>query len=244
MIGAGFAKRLTLENLSEFAPLLKARSERGSIGGASATAPGAEDPMDETDSALAAVLKSFDGERFPVSLKFRRRRSGTERRTERVIPAAEMEPRPPAGPAPAARGPIVWRKVLAASDCQRQEGNPTGGIRLTQAKFKVNGTTIDQTTYFRHNLFRDFTWTRSGSKSEKTVVPFDLSIPARNTNFGVLDMEVTHKPSGESGQGNYTSLLKWTGITTQIRGMDLVGTRLVMYGPKPGTTQPFFIEIT
>ncbi len=80
-------------------------------------------------------------------------------------------------------------------------------------------------------------------RSQVAIVPIDISIPARNKAFGVQDLEITHKPSGEAGQGNYTTLLKWTGITKEIRDLNLVGLRLNLYGPAPATTQPFFIEI-
>lgn len=50
-------------------------------------------------------------------------------------------------------GELLWQKTnLPASDVQRQKGNVTGGLRLVQAKWKVLGSFIDQTTYFRNDI--------------------------------------------------------------------------------------------
>ena len=58
------------------------------------------------------------------------------------------------------KGNIVWEKKLTKSDIlvAKEGTNPTGGLRLTQAKWKDNGKKIHQTTYFREKLFGSFEW--------------------------------------------------------------------------------------
>jgi hypothetical protein len=60
-------------------------------------------------------------------------------------------------------GRLVWQKSkLPASDVQRQIGNVTGGLRLTQAKWKDSeGMPINQTTYFRNDIMPPENWTCS-----------------------------------------------------------------------------------
>lgn len=121
------------------------------------------------------------------------------------------EPRPViARPA----GVLVWRKTLPRSDAlQVNEGTAhVGGVRLTQARFEnPPGQRIDQTTYFR-NLFADYHWepetgrNRSGNQ-EHAFVPMRIII--RGVDYGIRNFEISHKPSGEAGQDNYTTILRW-----------------------------------
>ena len=67
----------------------------------------------------------------------------------RVVPV-------PVGTVVQGRGPILWAKKLAKSDVQSQTGHPTGVVRLTQAKWKVDGKLINWITYFRRDLFGAF----------------------------------------------------------------------------------------
>lgn len=111
--------------------------------------------------------------------------------TPPIKPAAMAAPAPPTIPPkspgtatrpqatatlPAARGSILWQKQLVASDCGRQQGNITGGVRLNQASYTgLDGNLIDWTTYFRE-LFDGFDWyqTRVTPFVEDADVPFHL----------------------------------------------------------------------
>ena len=53
---------------------------------------------------------------------------------------------------------LMWRKVLSRTDAQRQRGNQTGDLRLTQARFEYRGKAIDQTKYFRYEVFGSGKW--------------------------------------------------------------------------------------
>jgi hypothetical protein len=149
----------------------------------------------------------------------------------------------PAAVLPANHGPILWQKELEASDCNRQPGHMTGGLRLAQAGFiGADGNVIDQTTYFRE-LFDGFNWiqTRQTPYAEDAEVAFRLI--ARGVDFGVVRLHVSHKPSGEAHQGNYTTSLKWKPFNAQIKALNLTGLTATLYGPAPATAEPYFIEI-
>ncbi|MDQ3004257.1 MAG: phospholipase D family protein [Chloroflexota bacterium] len=93
-------------------------------------------------------------------------------------------------------GILLWQKTnLPASDVQSQVGNPTGGLRLTQARWRVNGQLIDQTTYFRNDVFGNLTWRewRALPFSERTEADFDVYILGES--YGLHQLGVSHKPS-------------------------------------------------
>ena len=129
---------------------------------------------------------------------------------------------------------LVWsRERLPASSVQASgEGtNPTGGLRLVQGDFKIDGNPIDQTAYFRHILFGAFDWEmkRANPYVEAATVPFDITIDHKY--IGKFDLEVRHKPSGEADQGNYTTSISWGKLGELIRVSNLTGARLNMYAP-------------
>jgi HKD family nuclease len=145
--------------------------------------------------------------------------------------------------APAGRGPILWEKKLAKSDVQSQTGHPTGVVRLTQAKWRVDGELINWITYFRRELFGRFPWRTAKNHPfvEETDVAFDITVS--RVTLGVRRLRISDKPSGEAGQGNYTSSLHWGDLAEDIRKAKLAGKHLRLYGPAAGTSEPFFIEI-
>jgi len=125
-----------------------------------------------------------------------------------------LEQRPTTAVMPPAEGSLVWRKTLTRSDAlQVRRGTAhVGGVRLTQAQFEyLSGQRIDQTTYFRR-LFADFNWQREAGRrrsedQEHAFVPMRIMI--RGRDYGVHRFEISHKPSGEAGQNNYTTILRW-----------------------------------
>ena len=150
-----------------------------------------------------------------------------------------------AAPAAANRGPLVWTKKLTLTDAQRQPGNVTGEVRLTQANWKINGKVIDQTTYFRNDVFGRFNWRKTKARSysrEETGVQFHIKV--LGNNIGIHRLLVSDKPSGEANQGNYTSALHWGSLGDDIRKADVTGKTFSLYGPPAGTDEPFFIEIS
>ena len=236
--GQGFAKQVTLENLDEFRPLLSQSSEPSSPlvqKSERVQTPKVENP--ELDAAEAL----FDGQSVSVPKKFRRR---VVRRGRKKPPATKPTKR--ITPQISQRQ-LLWRKTeLAASDVQRQKGHPTGGIRLTQAKWEVDGQVIDQTSYFREDVFGDLEWTIGEVDPKKRAVALvSATIRIVGVDYGRHDFKVSHKPSGEAGQGNYTTLLHWWGLTDLIQELNLVGRKFELYAPDGKVAdQVYHIEIS
>jgi hypothetical protein len=173
----------------------------------------------------------------------------TVRAQEPVV--AQIPPAvPPAEQVLAARpegGLLVWNKRLPRTDAlQVNEGSHhVGGVRLTQAEFEnPPGQRIDQTTYFR-NLFREFQWEAEAGRQrnqEHTFVPMRIFI--RGRDYGIRNFEISHKPSGEAGQANYTTILRWgREFTPTILQENVTGTLLSLY-ETPDADAPFLIELT
>jgi HKD family nuclease len=153
----------------------------------------------------------------PVAVPYPPLLPGKLRQEEQVEPQAPEAPEQPAPP-PAVpqrhQGVLVWRKILTKSDAlQVREGTAhVGGVRLTQAKFENPlGQRIDQTSYFRR-LFADYHWEHESGRhrdqdQEHTFVPMHIVI--RGIDYVIHNFEISHKPSGEAGQDNYTTILRW-----------------------------------
>ena len=141
-------------------------------------------------------------------------------------------------------GELIWQKTkLPASDVQRQKGHVTGVLRLSQAKWEVNGNVIDQTTYFRDVIFKQLSWSiwKTEPYNEKAEAKFDVYI--LGYKYGVHELMISHKPGGEAGQGNYTTSLHWGDLADTIQELNLVGKTLNLYAPPNGKTEPFVIEV-
>jgi hypothetical protein len=129
---------------------------------------------------------------------------------ERPIETPQDEVVAPIG-LPRPEGVLVWRKVLPRTDALqvRPGSHHVGGVRLTQAQFEnPPGHRIDQTTYFRV-LFDDYDWEAEPSvhaDQEHTFV--SMRIVIRGHDHGIRNFEISHKPSGEAGQDNYTTILR------------------------------------
>jgi len=160
-------------------------------------------------------------------------------------PQAAGQPQLPALVRPP--GVLVWRKTLPQTDAlQVSHGShPVGGVRLTQARFEnPPGERIDQTTYFRQ-LFADYPWEREPGRprdQEHAFVPMRIII--RGSDYGIRNFEISHKPSGEAGQANYTTILRWgREFTPTVLREHLTDTVFSLYE----TAEPnadFLIEIT
>ncbi len=183
------------------------------------------------------------------------------RREEPEQPAQPVVPQPappPAQPVPHAGQPqrpaalrpagvLVWRKTLPQTDAlQVNEGSHhVGGVRLTQARFEnPPGRRIDQTTYFRQ-LFADYPWEREPGRyrdQEHAFVPMRIII--RGRDYGVRNFEISHKPSGEAGQANYTTILRWgREFNPTVLRENLTNTVLSLYEIADPDAD-FLIEIT
>ena len=128
-------------------------------------------------------------------------------------------------------GDLVWRKRnLPSSDVQSQSGNPTGGLRLTQARFRVDNSIIDQTTYFRNTVFNNGNWaTNQFPPLPRETIRITADLIILGLSYGIHELTVSHKPSGEANQGNYTTMLHWGHLGEIIRELNLVGKTFELY---------------
>ena len=117
----------------------------------------------------------------------------------------------------------VWEKInLPRGDLQLlKDSHASGVLRLTQSNYG-----IDQTTYFRDTVFVNLPWFQVDGK-EMAVANFDLIIDGES--FGVFRLELSHKPSWESNQDNYTTGLHWGSALPAIQKESLIGKTLTMY---------------
>ena len=152
---------------------------------------------------------------------------------------------PSAGKAkPSTHGTLLWQKSkLPASDVQRQIGNVTGGLRLTQARWKANGENIDQTTYFRTAVFGGLQWDKWKDKPYSEIATAKFAVQILGKDYGLHELDISHKPSGEAGQHNYTTILHWGALSDIVRKLNLIGKTFRLYAPPEGQTEPFFIEV-
>lgn len=258
--GRGFARRVTLESLPTFAALLRLPGQPSAEEedrDDSAVSPPERGPVESLDDeALERALGLFRGQ--PIRVPQPYQRAGRARPTEgtgsppfgRTVGTAGRAGGTVGTPirdlAPVGvLGNPIWRKTrLPASDVQRQQGNPTGGIRLTQARFALpNGERIDQTTYFRQDLFGLLPWRgiRTNPFVEAAHVP--MWVLLKGQDFGVRDMMVSHKPTGEAGQHNYTTILHWGDLADTVRQLDLRGLTLELFAPPAGDTAMFTLRV-
>jgi len=144
---------------------------------------------------------------------------------------------------PVIYGPLVWVKPkLPRSDLQFSgaTGNATGVLRLTQARFVVDGSVIDQTTYFRNDVFGKLNWQSTTDGRETAVL--NVALVIAGVLIGTYSLSLSHDSAWESGQGNYTTAVHWAAATQHIRHQALVGRTLRLYAPS-GTDSPYVIEI-
>jgi hypothetical protein len=145
------------------------------------------------------------------------------------------------------QGVLVWRKTLRPTDALQVKvgSNPVGGVLLVQAKFRYpSGQRIDQTTYFRQ-LFDDYHWENEPgrySDQEHTFIPIRIFI--RGRDYGIRNFEISYKPSGEAGQRNYTTILRWgRDFTPIVLQENLTGTVFSLYETDEENAS-FLIDIT
>lgn len=131
----------------------------------------------------------------------------------------------------------VWTKTLSMTDAQRQDGNPTGDLRLVQA-----GYDIDQKTYFREVVFGALAWTPDANGHEQATATFDVRI--LGMDLGPADLTISYRPEGHADQGNYTTGLRWGDLLGTLRTrLDVTGRELRLYRNRAGGGATFAIEI-
>lgn len=139
---------------------------------------------------------------------------------------------------------LVWQKLsLSNSDAQNVPSGTaiTGNLKLSQARFRVNNITIDQTTYFRNQVFNNLTWvnTKANNNSyEEAFCPFDVTL--LGNPIGTFTLKLSHDPVRIAGQGNTPTWLHWgNAILPFLQQTNITGRTLNLYQ----TNQSFSIEI-
>lgn len=143
-------------------------------------------------------------------------------------------------------GDVLWKKdSLPGTDVlyQKTGTNPTGCLRLTQAHYKVRGEIIDQTTYFREDIFGRSKWktVKMNPFVEVAIVPFHIYVD--NLYLGKHMLEIRHKPSGEAKQGNYTTSISWGSLSATLQKKDHRGKELTLYAPSEADPDSFTMVI-
>ena len=163
-------------------------------------------------------------------------------------PIAQQEGEQPlavGGPRP--NGVLVWQKRLPRTDALQVPAgtHSKGAVQLTQAGFEnPPGQRIRPATYFRQ-LFAEYQWEPEPGKAadqEHTFVPMRIFI--RGRDFGVRNFEISHNPTREADQNNYTTNLRWgRDFTATVVEANLTGAVFSLF--ETGDEDAgFLIEIT
>lgn len=139
---------------------------------------------------------------------------------------------------------LVWQKLsLSQSDAQQVPSGTaiTANLKLSQARFKVSNVIIDQTIYFRNQVFNNLTWvqTKANNNSyEEAFCPFDITI--LGNPIGVHTLKLSHDPVRIAGQGNTPTWLHWgNSLLPFLQQTNITGRTFNLYV----ANQAFFIEI-
>lgn len=139
---------------------------------------------------------------------------------------------------------LVWQKLsLSQSDAQQVPSGTaiTANLKLSQARFKVSNVIIDQTIYFRNQVFNNLTWvqTKANNNSyEEAFCPFDITI--LGNPIGVHTLKLSHAPVRIAGQGNTPTWLHWgNSLLPFLQQTNITGRTFNLYE----ANQAFFIEI-
>ncbi|MGV8877559.1 MAG: phospholipase D-like domain-containing protein [Sphingobacteriaceae bacterium] len=129
---------------------------------------------------------------------------------------------------------LVWQKFsLSQSDAQfvPTGTNGTGNLKLSQARFRLNGLLINHNTYFRNQVFQHLIWARTKPTSatyEETIGNFDITI--LGTPHGVQSIKLSYDPIRISNQANTPSWLHWGNVLMSIlQQTNVTGRTLNLY---------------
>lgn len=116
--------------------------------------------------------------------------------------------------------------------------NPTGSLSLGKGAL----TEVDQTTYFRKEVFSDVDWTTSPFDIDKETASANFELIISGISYGIFNLLVSHNPRFESGQRNYTTSIHWGAAKEYIAREELLGRELRLYKNKVKPNE-FIIEI-
>lgn len=139
---------------------------------------------------------------------------------------------------------LIWQKLsLSKSDAQQVPSGTaiTANLKLSQAKFEANGITIDQTTYFKNQVFNNLIWVQTKANKdsyEEAFCSFEITILGKP--IGVYTLKLSHDPGRIAGQGNTPTWLHWgNSLLPFLQQTNITGRTFNLYQ----AGQAFFIEV-
>lgn len=140
---------------------------------------------------------------------------------------------------------LVWQKPsLSRSDAQFVPAgtNGTGNLKLSQARFEVNGVRINHNTYFRNQIFQHLNWAKTKPTNnfyEETICNFDITI--LGTSHGAQAIRLSYDPGRIANQANTPCWLHWGNVLmTLLQQTNVTGRTLNLYQLN---NQSFSIEV-
>jgi len=137
-------------------------------------------------------------------------------------PTASEEPPTPTSAPSSAKSVAHWSKKLSRSDAQRRAGHQSNLIALTQGDYRSR---IDQTSFFREDLFGSEAWTSETTTSREPIEVTYAPIRTRidGVDHGVLTFRITHAIHRESGTNSPTTELHLEPIAALFALSDMTG---------------------
>lgn len=243
MSGKGFARRVTIDNLSDFAPLLKRKIVKTDEEEEDESGAEQEDELAQEDPEFAAAEKLFGGEKLKIKIPFKVRRRKEPGVTGPVVspPAPPPSPpvtppTPPSPPAPPAPPPTATPKLLWSSKpltrrdltIPDQDGtHPTGSINLDKGLLDAE---VDHRHYFRDEVFDHLTWASRSATVDEAVARFRLEV--LGTSHGEHHLNIRHTTSTTTRayeQKNAMTRLSWGPMKSHIQRDDLIGRTLELW---------------
>lgn len=147
-------------------------------------------------------------------------------------PAGDEEPTPtPSGAEPSiaiSHGAVVahWSKTnIPRADAQRRAGNQSGALALTQGDYRHQ---IDQTTYFRDEMFGSETWQVEQTPGRRPVdaayVPMRVRVDG--VDHGELEFRISHAAHRESSTNSPTTYIHLEPLLPLFAQRDMTGKKV------------------
>jgi HKD family nuclease len=139
---------------------------------------------------------------------------------------------------------LVWRKEsLSNSDAQQVPAgsSPTANLKLSQARFRLNDSLIDQKVYFRNSVFNELEWVKTKPNSTTYEEAFcQFRIVILGSDRGLNTIKLSHDSIRVAGQGNTPTWFHWGQLTSILQETNITGRSLNLYRLEDGL---FEIEI-
>jgi hypothetical protein len=142
-------------------------------------------------------------------------------------PGGGGTPAPPQPSSAISHGAVVehWSKDIPKADAQRRAGNQSGALALTQGDYRHR---IDQTRYFRDEMFGEETWQVEQSPGRRPVdaayVAMDVSV--EGVDHGELRFRISHAGHRESSTNSPTTYLHLEPLLPLFTQTDMTGKKV------------------